>query len=478
MVECNRSLLGALAFGRWACGAFVCVAAAWGLTAIASGKEEAGDELVPLIVGLLGEKDKDLRAVALDQIRTEAKGEAATKQFAAQLPKVSADAQPGLLSALADRGDAAARPPVVELLRATHDEPVKIAAIGALGALGNGDDLPLLVSFLSSDLQAENSAARAALVRLGGEGVPAAIVVTLKQSTDVPLRVALVEILTTRRALETLPDLLALTRDSDATLRAAAMAALGQLGGPAQVPGMVEGVLKAQKGAEREGAERAVALVCSRDADSAQRAAPLLAAMDKVDPSDRAALLPTLGRVGGPAALQTIETAIADPALHGVGLRAICLWPDASVAPRLIEIFRGDKHPEHRALALAALIRIAPLPDGRPDDERLALLKEVMGMCTRTADQNTVLKRARAIYTVDALRFVVPYLDQPVHAQMACETVVELAHHRDVRDANKAEFTSALDKVLQISKDATVRDRANLYKAGRTWVRPKDGDKS
>ncbi len=112
------------------------------MTAFASGKEEAADDLVSLIVGLLGEKDKDLRAVGLDQIRTEAKGEAATRQFAAQLPKLSADAQAGLLSALADRGDAAARPAVVELLRATHDEPVKVAAIGALGALGDVRDLP------------------------------------------------------------------------------------------------------------------------------------------------------------------------------------------------------------------------------------------------------------------------------------------------------------------------------------------------
>ncbi len=189
-------------------------------------------------------------------------------------------------------------------------------------------------------------------------------------------------------------------------------------------------------------------------------------------------LLSTLGRVGGPAALQAIEAAIADPSLHEVGVRALGNWPDASVAGRLIEIFEADEHPEHRALALAALIRIAPLPDGRPDDERLALLKKVMGMCTRTEDQNLVLKRARAIYTVDSLRFVVPYLDQPEHAEPACETVVELAHHRDVRDANKAEFTSALDKVIAISRDATVVERANRYKAGKTWVRPKEAEKS
>ena len=63
-VKCNRLLPSVLA-----CGALVCIAVVWGMTATASGKEEAADELVTLIVGLLGDKDKDLRAVGLDQIR-------------------------------------------------------------------------------------------------------------------------------------------------------------------------------------------------------------------------------------------------------------------------------------------------------------------------------------------------------------------------------------------------------------------------
>jgi hypothetical protein len=329
----------------------------------------------------------------------------------------------------------------------------------------------LLVSFLSSDSKAEKSAARAALVRLRGKDVRSAIVATLKQSNDAALRVALIEILTTRRALETMPDLFALAVDSNATVRAAAMTALGQLAGPAEIPGMLDGVLKAEKGSEREAAEKAVALVCNRITDSAQRAVPLLAAIDKRNPSDRAVLLMTLGRVGGPAALEAIEAAIADPSLHEVGLQAICVWPDASVAPRLIEIFESEKHPEDRAPVLATLIRIAPLPDGRKNEERLALLKKVLGMCTRTEDQNVLLRRAKAIYSVDALRLAVSYLDQPANAQAACETVVELAHRRDVRDANKAEFTSALDKVIAISKDPTLVERANAYKAGKTWVK-------
>ena len=40
--------------------------------------DEPGDELVQLVVNLLVDEDKDVRALALDQVRTEAKGEAAS----------------------------------------------------------------------------------------------------------------------------------------------------------------------------------------------------------------------------------------------------------------------------------------------------------------------------------------------------------------------------------------------------------------
>jgi hypothetical protein len=257
-------------------------------------------------------------------------------------------------------------------------------------------------------------------------------------------------------------------------VRAAAMVALGQLAGPEHLSGMVQGVLHAEKGRAREAAEKALALVCGRIADPAKQAEPLLATMDKLNQADRRILLPTLGRVGGPAALQAVQAALTatDPGLHETGLRALCNWPDASVAPRLTTLVQKDEHPEHRTMALRALIRIAPLADGRTDADKLDLLQKALALCTRNAERNLVLQRAAAIRIVETLRFLMPYLAQPAYAQQACESVVELAHHRNLREPNKAEFDRALDKVIQTSKDATVIDRAKRYQKGQTWVRP------
>jgi hypothetical protein len=73
--------------------------------------------------------------------------------------------------------------------------------------------------------------------------------------------------------------------------------------------------------------------------------------------------------------------------------------------------------------------------------------------------------------SIDTLRFVLPYLEKPEYAQEACATIVELAHHRKLREPNKAEFDKALDAVILLCKDTDLVTRAKRYKKGQTWER-------
>jgi HEAT repeat protein len=454
----------------------VCLAAGCGLTT-GAWADEPDDELVQMVVELVGDADKDVRALGYDQIRTLPPGERATLRFVAELPKLPPDGQIGLLSALADRGDPAAREAVLKLLEATSDDGVRNSAIEAIGALGTAADVPLLLEFVASGSPEEKSAARASLVKCSDDEAVKSMLTALERS-PAPLRVELMKILTVRRAQEALPQLLQAARDADLEVRAAAMTSLGQLGGAEQIPGMVQGLLAASAGPERQAAERALLIVCNRVQSAGENAEPLLAAMSALNEAERREMLPTLGRTGGAEALRTIESTIADddPKLHELGIRSLCNWPNATIAPRLIELAESDEHDAHRALALRALIRVAPLPDGRTDDERLELLQQVTAMCTTDEQRKLILQRAAAIRSIEALQFVVPYLEQPAFAQQACESVVELAHHRALREPNKAEFEEALDRVLTTSQDPTVLDRATRYKNGQTWNRPRPAD--
>ena len=52
--------------------------------------DKAEDEMVKAIINLVTDKDGDVRSVGLEQVREQAKGEAATRQFAALLPTFGA----------------------------------------------------------------------------------------------------------------------------------------------------------------------------------------------------------------------------------------------------------------------------------------------------------------------------------------------------------------------------------------------------
>jgi HEAT repeat protein len=310
------------------------------------------------IIELMHEEDKDMRGLAFEQVRNELKGEAATKQIAAELSKLPPISQAGLLSALADRGDKVARPAVVTLLEKTEDATVKLAAINALGYLGETTDTNTLLALLNSQGAETFAAARNALVRLRGDGVNREIADTM--NTRGSHEVTMIEILVARRALEVIDDITGLAAGDDTVVRGAAMRALSDLAGPEHLPGMLRGVLKAEQGRERDTAEKLVAIVCGKVENPSERTEALFKAINELDEADRGEMTTLLGRVGGAAAYVVLNAAVASPApaQHRQGLRALCNWPDASIAPRLLELAKHDTHEPHRISALRAFIRV------------------------------------------------------------------------------------------------------------------------
>lgn len=440
----------------------------------AAADHHAGEDVVSMAIGMFNDADASVRGLAFEQVRYHAPGQKATIQFASQLSKLSDDAKVGLLRALADRGDKSARFAITRMAVMGETEPVTVAAVGAMGKLGDATHVELLVRRLANGSPAVQKAARRGLIDLSGEGVPQAIA-ELLENVPPAVRVKLIYVLSDRRATDTVPQLLVASQADDQSVRQAAMVAMGWIAAPKWVPEMVPVVLAIKDKKERAAAEKAVMKVCSRVGNADDQAKPLIAALDKLNASERLTLLSTMGRVGGAAALAEIEKAIAsdDSKTHEMGLKALSNWPDASIAPRYIELVGSETKPSHKLLALRALIRIAPLRDRRSHAERLELLKKAMELATRDEERKLVLDRARAVRTIETLRFVAPLIDTPELTEQACLTVVELAHHRGLREPYKAEFHKVLDKVIATSKDETTVDRAERYKADKTWVRPK-----
>ena len=443
------------------------------LAAAASGADPAPEVRAlgaTVTKAILGD-DADLRDVAIDRARHGLKGEWFTRSLADEtLPAAAPAVQVSLVSVLADRGDAVALPAIAKLHASSGDAVVRAACVRAIGTLGGPADVATLATALTA-ADPESSAARRALEVIGGADAAAAI---RAAAATGPRRAALLDILVARRDRQALADMVAATGDADQAVQQAGVRGVSRLGGPDQVAGLVAGLLAAKAGGDRAEVEKALVIVCTQNPGNDKAAAHFLAAFQAAGEADRETLLPALGRIGGPAALAIVDGLVADPANRRLGLAALTRWPDASVKDRLLEVFAKSNDDAEKTLVLAALIRIAPLPDNKLDDgQKLELLRKTMELCQRDEDRVKVIERANAIRTIETFRFVVPYLDDPNLAESACRSVVELAHHQKLRDAHKDEFTSALDKVLGTTKNEELVDRATRYKAGQTWDRSK-----
>jgi hypothetical protein len=438
------------------------------------GADEQAKDVRELIVKLLSHPDREFRAAGLDQIRSGTKGTDNTRFFAGQLPKIEPSAQAALLGALADRGDAAARPPVLEVLKSSDNEGVRVAAIAALGKLGGADDLPTLFPLLSAKSDPERQATRASLVQLRGASVSAQIAAEMTKAPAAE-KVTLLDVLATRRARDQAATIIAASTADEAQVRVAAMNALGRVGQPEYLAEMIPGVLKAEKGGERDAAERNVALVCLKIENDDQRGEALINAVEKAGKEESDQLLSLIGRVGGKKLIEYVAGIATGPsaARRKLGIDALSKWPNASVADKLLEITKNATVGAERSQAFQGFVKIGATRDDRNDNQRLERMKQAMEIAKTPEERSLVINRCRTAYSVETVRFVLPFVEKEEFAQITCETIVEIAHHREVRDRHKAEFDKVLDKVIATSRDTVVIDRAGRYKRGETWTRPK-----
>jgi HEAT repeat protein len=406
-----------------------------------------------MVCDLLGDADPQMRALGHEQVRGgDMPGPAATKRFAALLPRLSAEAQAGLVEALGERGDAAARPVVVDLLGASGAPPVRAACLKALGALGGVADVPLLADRSAVGAEAERAAARQSLARLRGGEAGAAIAAALAGATPA-VRVELLGALAARKARESLPEALRYAEDADPGVRAAALRAMRGLADREEIPAVVRFLRAARTDAERGEAERTLLEVCGRRREACVEA--LRGGLAGAGAPARAALLRALGRCGGAAALDEVlaRTTEPDDAVREEAVRIFCAWDHREAAPRLLDMARSDGDRRRRILALRGFVRLA-----RGDPPDVAMLAEALKLAERPEEKRLVLGALGEVPSPRSLDLAAACLEDPAVAVEAGAAVVGVAERLAGGDA--AQVRAALERVLQRIRDPAVRDRA------------------
>lgn len=223
-------------------------------------RQDAG---IPLLAEAWRGSDEALAAAAV-RTALEFPGKALTAALTADLGSLPADRQVLFASVLGRRGDLAALPALSALAR-RGETPARVAAVRALGELGD-PTLAVLFLELQKDPEAEvASAARETLAALGGAQVDASLLELLGKP-DAATRLGAIELLAQRRVMAAVPALLKAARDADESVRVGAIKALGELAGAEQFPALIELLLQAPSAPTMQAAEDALSALCVREA--------------------------------------------------------------------------------------------------------------------------------------------------------------------------------------------------------------------
>ncbi len=379
---------------------------------------------VPLLLTQLQSEDRRLYQMALMTAR-ELAGDGVTEALVAGLAKVPADRQDLMILALADRGDPAVLP---AMLSAAEKGPlsVRAAAIAVVGQLGDASCLPVLLKAASASDAKAAQAARAALETLPGDDVDRAIAARLDDAIGSD-REILIQLVGQRRIPAVAP-LLKAAGDSKASVRSAALTALGETVELDNVAILIERVVAPQHAEDREPAAKALRAAAVRMPDRNACAEKLVAAMPNADMPQKVTLLETLGAMEGEVALKAIGSIAHDgsPELQDVASQLLGKWMTVDAAPVLMGLAKSDIDNKYKIRALRGFIRIARQFD-LPEKQRAEMSEAAMAAAERDEERKLVLEVLERYPSVETMRLAVAAAKTPALADEAKATALAIA---------------------------------------------------
>jgi HEAT repeat protein len=387
-----------------------------------------------------------------------------TAALAASLNGRPTDIQILVLQALGLRADPAALPTLVDHT-ITGGIDVRTAAIRALAEMGVSGAVPPLVRLLKDTNTQIAQAAQESLAALPGIEADAAVRALLS-ATDKTDRLLGIELVSRRRMMTSVPALFVAAKDADAQIRAAAIRRLGEMGGAEELPALLDLLAQAGNASDVEAIEQALSGVLSRIEKPEGESGRLTARLTDAQPAQKAALVRSLGVVGGPDALRAVCAAVDDTAVRPTAIRTLAAWKTADAAPELLVLARKTGDATERTIALRGYLGWASNRD-LPADQRLAMCREAAAAINQTDDKKLLLGALGRIQSLDSLALIAPHLEDASVREEASAATVAIAEEMLKGDDAKR-VAARLVEPLERAAKATASDE--LARKAQTLV--------
>lgn len=406
------------------------------------------------LLDTLSRKDAKMRDYAAYLVATMPRV-SATRGLAEALHGLPVAGQAALLTGLAVRGDAAARPAVMAALE-SNEVSVRLAAIRAVGALGTANEVVSLGKYLGGSDAAEADAARNAIVSSRAANLDAALAQAFPGAA-VSAKPALLAVLAERMAPDTNAIAKAALASASLDVRVGALEALAKLGNKDDVPAVIASLKTAAEPAEQAAGSNALDAIAGMQKDDALPA--IAAALGDAPVTLRGKLLGALVRIGSESALAAFLGELNNGPAEGrdEALRQFASWPTRDAAPHLLEIAKNDE--AHRADLLRGYVRLVR---GEPDPAAKAqYLSDAMAVAQRTEEKWIVLPGWGSLATQQSLDTLLPMLDDTAIRNEAGLALISAAAEfgKQGPDQKKAAI-DALNAVIEKADNPAVKERA------------------
>jgi HEAT repeat protein len=401
-----------------------------------------------ILIESLNSPEKAMFQLALGTAR-EIPGRKIDEALAAEVTKAAPERAAQIVATMADRPETVVLPAVVKAAE-KGPKPVRLAAIAALGRVGDGTCLAqLLDSAVESDEELAQ-AAKGALADLQGASVDKEI--TARLAKPEKKTYAMLLDLVGQRRIEATPALLKAVDNPDKTIRGAALVALGNTVAPKDLSVLIKQVVATKNEDDAVVAQQALKTACIRMPDREACAEQLAVALQKSPAATKTPLLEILTDVGGTKALKTVAEAAKskDAELQDTGSRLLGKWSTEDAAPVLLDLAKTATSDKYHVRAIKGYISLIRRFKTIPEPQRIEMCQTALATCKHAAEQKLVLDVLQLYPSVESLKLAVKAnKDVPELKEEATQAILVIAQKLSSQgvDVNEWLAKAGLEKV-------------------------------
>lgn len=382
------------------------------------------DAGIPLLIEQFRSSDKRFFQLALITAREFPGGEF-DKALAAEMARAEPQRAALMIYAMADRKETVVLSAVLTAA-AQGPKQVRLAAIDALGRVGDASCLDVLLQVAIEEDKELAQTAKTTLANLASDRVDAQIVALLPNAKgkSYPLLIELVG----QRRIDAVPLLMKALDSSDKAVRAAALAALGETVTLKGLSVLVSQVIASTNPEDAAVAQQALRAASVRMPDREACAAELAIALNRSPSRTKSTLLEILSDVGGTKALHTLAIAAKDrdPQLQDTASRLLGKWNGVEAAPVLLDLAKTAPDNKYKVRALRGYIGLAR-KFSMPEPQRVAMCQQAFDTAWQTAEQKLVLDVLKIHPSTAALKFTIAATKIPTLKDEATEATLVIA---------------------------------------------------